>query len=200
MASKKKQPVEAKKKTVVAKKKKVVAAPSTDFSRPHPKLAAFKKQFKPGRHADGLLLFTRAGALDEELGPWLKNRMQGRVSLGRTAFGEFIVFRDLRARALENGEADAHLACDIAIVDIHTKQMKVAAHSVDEWVERIDDPKWQNQFFRKALHDKVKTRLGAYAADECYGFVPALELGGAEQPAFVARQKWREHQAILLQT
>ena len=218
MASKKKKPAvekkapatAPKKKAAVAKKpapakkkptvKKRAPAPSYDFSGPHPKLAVLTKKFKPGRYADGLVLFTKPGALDRELAPWLMNRMDGRVSLGRTAFGEFIVFRDLRERALLNGDVEPEFACDIAIVDIHTKQMKVPVHSVEEWAGFIDDANWQSDFFRKALHDKVKAKLGAYGDDECYGFVPALALGGAEEPAFVARQKWREHQAILLQT
>lgn len=207
MASKKKKPVVAKKKPAAARKpalkKKPVVVPkpaSYDFSGPHPQFTAFTKQFKPGRYADGLLLVTPPGALDAELAPWLVNRMSGRVSLGRTAFGEFLVFRDLRERALLNGDAEPEVACDFVVVDIHTKQMKVLAHSLEALVGFIDDASWQTDFLRKALYDQVKSKLGACADDECYGFVPALVLGGAEAPGFVARQKWREHQAMLLQT
>ncbi|MGV3622143.1 MAG: T6SS immunity protein Tdi1 domain-containing protein [Archangium sp.] len=206
-----KKPAAAKKltkKPAVAKKgvtrkpapKKKAAEPSYDFSKPHPKLGELTKKFPPGRYADGLIFFTSPGALDAPLSAWLMGRMEGRVSLGRTAFGEFIVFRDLRARALSNGDPQPELACDIAIVDIHTKQMKVPVHSVEEWARYLDDASWQRDFLRKELHDAVKGKLGAYGDDECYGFVPALALGGAEEPAYVQRQKWDVHQAILLQT
>lgn len=204
MASKKKPAVKVKKKA--APKKTKQAAPAAkkktrrdDFSGPHPKLAVLTKKLPPGRYADGLVLFNEPGTHARELGDWLMGNTKGRVALGRTAFGELIVFRDLRERARENGEPDAHLTCDVAIVDIHTKRMKVPCQSVEEWLASLDDAAWQREHLRRDLYDEVAPVLGAYAADECYGFVPALVLGGAEEAASVQKQKWRAHQALLLQ-
>lgn len=87
----------------------------------------------------------------------------------------------------------------MAAIDIHFKRMKVLSMSAEEFVQVLDDAEWQNAFLRKPLFDAVKARLGEWAPDECYCFVPALALGGSEQAASVDRVNWNVHQALLLQ-
>lgn len=165
----------------------------------HPKLTWLIANLKPGRYADGLLQFSPPGAHASELGPWLMGRTDGRTSIGRTAFGELLVFRDLRDHATSLGMEDAETACDVAALDIHFKRMKILATSAEEFVELLDDAEWQKAFLRKPLYVAAKARVGEWTQDECFGFVPALALGGREQAASVERVDWRVYQALLLQ-
>jgi hypothetical protein len=166
----------------------------------HPSYARLVKELRPGRHAGGALLVTEPGALDDVMAPWLMGRVDGRRSLGRTAFGDLIVFRDLRARARALGEPGADTACDVAMVDIHYKRMAVLAYSVDALLESLDDVEWQRAFLRRDMYQEVRQRLGDYADGECFCFVPALSLGGSDDAASVQRADWRVHQEILRQT
>ncbi len=165
----------------------------------HPKLTWLLENLKPGRYAGGLLQFSAPGTHADELGPWLMGRTDGRTSIGRTAFGELLIFRDLRDHATSLGMEDAATACDVAAIDIHFKRMKILATSAEEFVELLDDAEWQKAFLRKKLYLAAKVRVGDWDRHECFGFVPALALGGSEQAASVERVDWRVYQALLLQ-
>lgn len=165
----------------------------------HPKLTWLIANLKPGRYAGGLLQFSPPGTHAREMGPWLMGRTDGRTSIGRTAFGELLVFRDLRDHAASLGMEDAENACDVAAIDIHFKRMKVLAYSAEEFVKLLDDAEWQKAFLRKPLYVAAKARVGDWDHHECFGFVPALALGGSEQAASVERVDWRVYQALLLQ-
>ena len=200
-------------KKIVAKKKpaaKKVARPKATRPPPpppeallergvHPKLTWLIKHLRQGRHAGGLLQLSAPGTHERELEPWLMGRTAGRTSIGRTAFGELLVFRDLRDHAASLGMEDAELACDVAAVDIHYKRMKVLSMSAEEFVELLDDAQWQNAFLRKPLFEAAKARLGDWGPTECFGFVPALSLGGSETAESIDRVDWKVHQALLLQ-
>lgn len=199
----------AKKKVSPAKKKPAVRSktprpppppPDALLERPvHPKLTWLIENLPPGRYAGGLLQISPPGTHARELEPWLMGRIEGRTSIGRTAFGELLVFRDLREHAASLGMEDAELACDVAAIDIHFKRMKVLSTSAEEFVQLLDDPEWQQAFLRKPMFDAVKARLGDWGADECYCFVPALALGGSESAESVDRVNWAAHQSLLLQ-
>ena len=165
----------------------------------HPRLTWLIANLKPGRYAGGLLQFSPPGTHAREMGPWLMGRTDGRTSIGRTAFGELLVFRDLRHHATSLGMEDAETACDVAAIDIHFKRMKILATSAEEFVELLDDAEWQKAFLRKPLYLAAKARVGDWDQHECFGFVPALALGGSEQAASVERVDWRVYQALLLQ-
>ena len=165
----------------------------------HPKLALLLERLPPGRHAGGTLIVTKPGAHRTELRRWLKGKVAGRVALGRSAFGDILVFRDLRKRAAAQGLPNANDACDVALIDLNFKKMTVLAWSVEELLGYIDSPKFQRAFLRKKLYDQVKARLGDYGDDEAYAFVPALPLGGAERADLVRRSPWSAYQELLFQ-
>lgn len=165
----------------------------------HPKLTWLLSTLKPGRHAGGLLQFSQPGTHAAQLSPWLMGRTEGRTSIGRTAFGELLVFRDLRNHATDLGMEDAESACDVTAIDIHFKRMKVLATSAEEFVESLDDPEWQKAFLRQPIYEAAKARIGDWDQHECFAFVPALALGGSEQAASVERMDWSVHQSLLLQ-
>lgn len=174
-----------------------VASSSVDD---HPGYALLVKRLRPGPVAGGLVVITAPGALDREVHDWLMGNVAGRRSIGRTAFGDLLVFRDLRERARELGVGDADREGDVALIDVHFKKMTVLGTSVESFLDGLDDELFQRAFLRKELFDEVKRRLGACKPTECYGFVPALALGGSEDADTVRRVDWRVHQAILLQS
>lgn len=173
--------------------------PTKSAAGVHPHFAVLLKALPPGRHADGLLLVTKPGALDAEMAEWLMGQTAGRRSIGRTAFGDLVVFRDLRERARQNGLPGADTACDIAMVDIHDKQMSVLGYSVATFLAAVDRHDWQEAYLRRALYRDAKARIGNYTDDECFCFVPALALGGSGDAESVERANWRVHQEILRQ-
>jgi hypothetical protein len=166
----------------------------------HPAYARLVDKLRPGRHAGGLLFLTTPGALDDVMSPWLMGRVEGRRSLGRTAFGDIVVFRDLRARAEELGLPEAEEACDVAMVDVHYKRMTVLGTSADDFLANVDDEEFQRAFLRRDMYLAARKRIGDYSDEQCFYFVPALALGGSEDAGSVDRGDWRVHQEILRQT
>jgi hypothetical protein len=61
------------------------------------------------------------------------------------------------------------------------------------------DPDIRQKILREPLFKEASVRLGLPDADECYGFEPALALGGPGTLDTVRRVKLREHLAILAQ-
>jgi hypothetical protein len=59
-------------------------------------------------------------------------------------------------------------------------------------------------FLRDNLNDTnypaAKEKLGELEYDECYGYVPLLELGGAEKIDNLQRVKIKEHISLIAQT
>lgn len=164
----------------------------------HPGYLELIWRLRPGSYAGGLIVITTPGALDAELHDWLMGNMEGRRSIGRTAFGELLVFRDLRERARQLG-GDPEREGDVALVDIHYKKMTVLGTSVETFLDGLDDPQFLDAFFRREMFSDALQRLGPCAKNECYGFVPALALGGSEEAESLQRVDWRVHQALLLQ-
>jgi hypothetical protein len=150
----------------------------------------------PGRHVKGMVLITKPDAFADQLSPWLLGNTIGRIAIGRTAFGDFLIFRDLRQRAMELGLDDPE-AHDIALLDIHYKQMRVVG-SVDDFLNSFE-ASWLHDMLHADLYSKAKKRIGDFSDDECYGFVPALAVGGSAEATSVQRQRWDVHQDILRQ-
>jgi hypothetical protein len=61
------------------------------------------------------------------------------------------------------------------------------------------DPQIQEKILLSPLFEKVLAVLGPPGSDECYGFEPALALGGPGTVETVRRVKIREHLGILAQ-
>jgi hypothetical protein len=187
------------------KARAVKAAPKPKRRAPlavdsHPSYQRLIETLKPGRYARGLVFITEPGTLDEEMTDWLMGHVDGRRSLGRTAFGEILVFRDLRARASELGVGDPDRESDVALIDIHYKKMRVLSQDVEGFLDALEDPEFQSTYLRKELYEAVRAKVGPPSEGECYGFVPALALGGSEEVGSVQRLDWKVHQAILIQT
>lgn len=61
------------------------------------------------------------------------------------------------------------------------------------------DPEIKERILRASLYEKARPLLGPPAMDECYGFEPALALGGPGTLETIRRVKIREHLGILAQ-
>jgi hypothetical protein len=172
---------------------------ATEAFGDHPSLAKLLSQLPPGRYADGTLIVTEPDLHHAEMARWLMGNVEGRVALGRTAFGDIVVFRDLRERAAARGLPGVDDACDVALIDLNLKKMTVLAWSVEAFLDELDDREFQETYLRRTLYDQVKARLGDYGDDEAYAFVPALGLGGGEKAEGVERANWEVYQEILFQ-
>jgi hypothetical protein len=166
----------------------------------HPGYALLVSKLMPGRYAGGMIFITKFGAHDREMGPWLMGNVEGRRAIGRTAFGDIVIFRDLRGRAKELGLPRADAACDVAMIDVHYKRMAVLADSAEGFIASLDRADWQKAFLRADLYEKAKKRLADYADDECFCFALPLAMGGSEDAASIQRVNWTVHQDILRQT
>lgn len=190
----------AKKRPAPPAKKRAPSKRGAETIEGHPGYRQLLERLRPGPAANGLVLITKPGALDDEMSDWLLGNVQGRRSIGRTAFGELLVFRDLRARARELGSGDAEREGDVALIDIHYKKMTVLGTSVDAFLEGLEDRAFQDAFLRRAMFEQAVARLGPLGPTQCYGFVPALALGGEDSADSLDRVDWRVHQALLLQS
>jgi hypothetical protein len=170
-------------------------------ARTHAGLPEALAQIGLGAFGDGFLRFEDPAALDDALEEWLGGFSPTRVPFARTALGDLVYFRDLRERARYLGldDALAEHACDISMVDVRYKQTRMLATSVAEFFENLGDQSFLNGMLRKDLFDAALPRLGPPSANEVYGFVPALALGGSEDPDNLQRVGANEHLAILFQ-
>jgi hypothetical protein len=169
---------------------------------PHaPGIAELWRQWGWGRFGDGFVWLVDPAKLEELVDRWLGGPSPHRVPLGRTALGDLLYYRDLRDRARALGMRGKQLAeaCDVSIVDVRYKRVVVIATSLAEFARQLDDTRWLREVLRKDLFDAALPRLGAPARDQIYGFVPALGLGGAEDPAALERVQADVHLEILLQ-
>lgn len=152
-----------------------------------------------GRFGDGFLVLEDPRKLDETLALWLGSFDPSRVPIGRTALGDIVYFRDLRARAEALGLPNAESACDLSFIDVRYKRTGLLAMSLEDIPAALGDPELLKSALRKDLFDDALWRLGAPETDELYGFVPALALGGNEDSDSLHRVRAREHWDILFQ-
>src|SRR5262249_33788285 len=148
----------------------------------------------------GFLTLMHPHEIDETLADWLGGFDPSRVPFARTALGDILYFRDLRSGAAMLGVKGAESACDISVILARHKKTTVLATDLARFVEQVlGQPKSQKGLLRRDLFDLALARLGPPEADELYGFVPALALGGSEEAAALERMKAPEHLSILLQ-
>jgi hypothetical protein len=153
-----------------------------------------------GRFGQGFLSLFHPHQLDETLADWLGGFDPWRVPFARTALGDLVYFRDLRTTVATRSGAHDDSACDVTLVVARYRKAMLLATNVGHFVENVlGNSAALNALLRKDLFDGALARLGPPSADEIYGFVPALALGGSEEPAALERVKAHEHLATLLQ-
>jgi hypothetical protein len=103
----------------------------------------------------------------------------------RTGLGGVFYFKGNDARYL-----------DILVGDISVALSRMSAFFDGQMCndEYLDD------VVRRDLFEQAVARLGKLHADECYGFLPPLSMGGSESLDSLKRVKLREHLAIVVQS
>lgn len=134
--------------------------------------------------SQGLLWLVNPEDLAEPVTEWLGTDGSGAHAFVRTAFGDVIFWTDHGIFFLDvNHEAVFEMTKDIDIV-FH--------------FSLCDDDYLDNAIGRKLFREALR-RLGPLEFDECYGFVPAIALGGPGTVETLKKVKVREYLSILAQ-
>lgn len=154
-----------------------------------------------GSFGGGALWLTLPGELQPVLDVWLTPSPQ-RIPFARTAFGEVFYFRDLREEAEAKGLTgdEPGELCDVSVVYPDFFEVSVLALSVEELFETmLGDLTLIEELLRPELVREATERHGALRADEQFGFVPALALGGSADITCVQKVKMLVQTSILRQ-
>lgn len=165
-------------------------------------LIAFWTEVGFGWFGQGLLQIVDPVTLSDGLALLLGGSSHKRFPLVRTAFGEIFYYRDMReeARALAMSGANPGELGDISNVDVHHGEVGVTSLDVEEFFNSaLCDPENVEGYLRKSLVERAREMLGPLAPSECFGFVPALALGGYEDIGSVQKMDMYVHWSILRQ-
>jgi len=134
-------------------------------------------------YANGFLRVTNPADLEDVLDDWLDPSSAPRSVVAHTALGHLFLWTNNTVYLLNphNGH-----------IDKITEDAEILFDTV-----LCDDIVLLG--LRKDLYDSAVARLGKPAPDECFGFVPALALGGDPVAENLQRVKLREYLAILAQ-
>ena len=132
--------------------------------------------------ANGFLWLVNPDDFSEMLADWAPPK-DAQVVL-RTAFGDMIYWAT-SAFHLVDVDYGEH-----STLTVNVEVLFDYVLCPGDLLEKVlDEP-----IFKQAL-----PRLGPPAEDECYGYVPAIGLGGTHDPANLKKVKLREHLSILAQ-
>lgn len=139
-----------------------------------------------GNFGDGIIKLINPEDYMDSFYKWLGKEDYSRIPFMMTSFGDIFYFRNL-------GEGEY----DISFLDIHYRNISVAAYTVEEFVEYLVDSEIGESILRRTLFDEAKNELGILKANEIYFFAPALVTGGAEDIKYIDKGDAAIHQWIL---
>lgn len=135
-----------------------------------------------GSYGDGLIWTPRPSTFADLLPEWTGLSSDRAVVIARFSFGDFAFWFDHR----------------LFFVNVHRGHLEELPGDPEFlFDEMLCDDVFLDDFLRRQLHEVCTDRLGQVAQDECFGFVPALALGGTEHLDKVRKVKLREHLAML---
>ena len=134
-------------------------------------------------YGDGLFWTVDPRHLAELLPSW-SLVPSGSVAFGRDAFANLYLLSD--------GMVYQH--------NVHRDDPAMVAMELDLFFEAcLDDPEFRKSYMWSDLFAEALKRCGALQIDECYGFFPALAIGGSVDAASLRRVKYYEHLEFLAQ-
>ena len=139
-----------------------------------------------GNFGDGIIKLINPEDYMDSFYKWLGKEDFSRIPFMMTAFGDIFYFSNL-------GEGEY----DISFLDIHYRNISVAAYTVEEFVEYLVDSEIGESILRRTLFDEAKNKLGILKANEIYFFAPVLVTGGAEDIKYIDKGDAAIHQWIL---
>ena len=135
-------------------------------------------------YGDGLLWVVNPEDLRDPMSEWLGAEAGNAHPILRTAFGDVIFV---------NPDG-------IFYLDVRDDSITAMSKNVQIVFEfSLSDDEFLNHIVDRPLFKQASSRLGQLAVDECYGFTPALALGGSESAESLERVKLREYLSILAQ-
>ena len=175
--------------------------PGNDLVKPDKELLDFGRQMLPpeilylwetygfGKYGNGFIKVVDPRDYMHSLYTWLGKQDFSKIPLFVSAFGDIFYYRKLE------GEEN-----DISMLDIHYRKVEVCGYSYQEFFEGyILDENVKENVLRRALFNEATAKLGALAVNECFFFVPALVIGGAEDIKHVQKGDANVHQHLLFE-
>ena len=175
--------------------------PGKDLVNPDKELLDFGRQMLPpeilylwetygfGEYGNGFIKVVDPRDYMHSLYTWLGKQDFSKIPLFVSSFGDIFYYRKLE------GEEN-----DISMLDIHYRKVEVCTYSYQEFFEGyILDENVKENVLRRTLFNEATAKLGALAVNECFFFVPALVIGGAEDIKHVQKGDANVHQHLLFE-
>ena len=175
--------------------------PGKDLVNPDKELLDFGRQMLPpeilylwetygfGEYGNGFIKVVDPRDYMHSLYTWLGKQDFSKIPLFVSAFGDIFYYRKLE------GEEN-----DISMLDIHYRKVEVCGYSYQEFFDGyILDENVKENVLRRALFNEATAKLGALAVNECFFFVPALVIGGAENIKYIQKGDANVHQHVLFE-
>ena len=175
--------------------------PGNDLVNPDKELLDFGRQMLPpeilylwetygfGEYGNGFIKVVDPRDYMHSLYTWLGKQDFSKIPLFVSAFGDIFYYRKLE------GEEN-----DISLLDIHYRKVEVCTYSYQEFFEGyILDENVKENVLRRTLFNEATAKLGTLAVNECFFFVPALVIGGAEDIKHVQKGDANVHQHLLFE-
>lgn len=131
----------------------------------------------------GLLWLVDPDQFSDIIDEWIEPGPGTPVVFLRTAFAHLYFWRDAYVYSL----------------DPHRGSISQVTKKIERIFTLVCDPEIKEKIVRASLFEQAVPRLGPPGRDECYGFEPALALGGPGTVDTIRRVRMREHLAILAQ-
>ena len=175
--------------------------PGKDLVKPDKELLDFGRQMLPkeimtlweeygfGEYGNGFLKVVDPRDYMDSLYTWLGKQDFSKIPIMVSAFGDIFYFRKL-----ENDEND------VSMLNIHYRQIEVCTYSYQEFFDSyILDERIKENVLRRTLYEQAVNKLGPISFEECFFFVPALAIGGAEDIKYVQKGDANVHQHVLFE-
>lgn len=134
-------------------------------------------------YGEGFFHFVDPGDYKEILAEWNKP-LTGHMVFCRTGVGDLFTWNNK----------------EVSVLHVSEGMLSVISEDMFDFFKfSLGDEQYVNKTLYKQYFDKARKDLGALAYDECYGFVPALPLGGSESSENLHKLKIKEYLSILAQ-
>lgn len=135
------------------------------------------------RYKTGLLWTVNPKQFDGVIDEWVDFEGQSPLVFLRTGFGHlYFWYKDY-----------------VYSLDVQRGSISQVTKRMALMFTLLCDPQVKTKIVREELFQQAVQRLGPPACDECFGFEPALALGGPGTLETIKRVKIREHLSILAQ-
>ncbi|MDQ1639053.1 MAG: hypothetical protein QOF62_2392 [Pyrinomonadaceae bacterium] len=134
-------------------------------------------------YGKGLLWFVNPQQFEGVIDDWVEFEPGSALVFLRTAFAHLYLWHDGYVYSL----------------DVQRGGLSQVTKDITRIFTLLCNPQMQEKILRVPLYEEAMKRLGPPDRDECYGFEPALALGGPGTVDTIKRVKIREHLGILAQ-